>query len=164
MSGVARCSRGAYPVGLWSAFIVAIYPSVADSLRTAVRSYPEALKKAFGVGELSSASQYLHAEMLSLIVPLAIGYRPVRAFASGLAGAAESGRLDVLLSAPLPRTRLVARVFAASAVEVAAVLAIALALTMVGSATEPEPVCRSARPPRASRMYGRWRSSPRLSG
>lgn len=122
------------PVGLWSAFIVAIYPSVADSLRTAVRSYPEALKKAFGVGELSSASQYLHAEMLSLIVPLAIGYLAVRAFASGLAGAAESGRLDVLLSAPLPRTRLVAGVFAASAVEVAAVLAIALALTMVGSA------------------------------
>ena len=38
--------------------------------------------------------------MLSLIVPLAVGYLAVRAVASGLSGAAESGRLDVLLSAP----------------------------------------------------------------
>ena len=38
--------------------------------------------------------------MLSLIVPLALGYLAVRAVASGLSGAAETGRLDVLLSAP----------------------------------------------------------------
>lgn len=121
------------PVGIWSAFIVAIYPSVADALRSAVRTYPEALKQAFGVGELSSAAQYLHAEMLSLIVPLAIGYLAVRSVASGLAGASESGRLDVLLSAPLSRVKLVAGVVAASAVEVAGVLLIALILTMLGS-------------------------------
>ena len=41
--------------------------------------------------------------MLSLIVPLALGYLAVRAVASGLSGAAESGRLDVLLSAPVSR-------------------------------------------------------------
>lgn len=122
------------PVGFWSAFIVAIYPSVADALKSAVRTYPEALKQAFGVGELSSVAQYLHAEMLSLIVPLAIGYLAVRSVASGLSGASESGRLDVLLSAPLSRVRLVAAVVCASALEVLGVLAVALALTMIGSA------------------------------
>ena len=72
--------------------------------------------------------------MLSLIVPLAVGYLAVRSIASGLSGAAESGRLDVLLSAPLSRRRLVAADFLATAVELAAVLAITLALTELGSA------------------------------
>ena len=95
--------------------------------------YPSAFKEAFGVGDLATVEQYLHAEMLSLIVPLAVAYLAVRSIASGLSGAAESGRLDVLLSAPLSRRRLVAADLCATAVEVAAVLAITLILTELGS-------------------------------
>jgi ABC-2 type transport system permease protein len=120
------------PIGLWSAFVVAIYPSVEDALSEAIASYPEALKQAFGIADLNSVEQYLSAEMLSLIVPLAVGYLAVRSVASGLSGAAESGRLDVLLSAPLSRRRLVAASFAAAAVELAAVLAVGLALCLLG--------------------------------
>lgn len=97
-------------------------------------NYPPALKEAFGVGNLATVEQYLHAEMLSLIVPLAVGYLAVRSIASGLSGAAESGRLDVLLSAPLSRRRLVAADLLATAAELAAVLAITLVLTELGSA------------------------------
>ncbi|MGB7588764.1 MAG: hypothetical protein WBM00_08655, partial [Solirubrobacterales bacterium] len=100
------------PLGLWSAFIVSIFPSIEGALAKAVSNYPQALKEAFGVGELATVEQYLHAEMLSLIVPLAVGYLAVRSVASGLSGAAESGRLDVLLSAPVSRRRLVASGFA----------------------------------------------------
>jgi beta-exotoxin I transport system permease protein len=121
------------PIGLWSAFVVAIYPTVEDALSKAIASYPEALKQAFGIAELNSVEQYLNAEMLSLIVPLAVGYLAVRSIAAGLSGAAESGRLDVLLSAPISRSRLVASGFAATAVELAAVLAVGLALTALGS-------------------------------
>jgi beta-exotoxin I transport system permease protein len=121
------------PIGLWSAFVVAIFPSVEEALSKAIRTYPPALKEAFGISELSTVEQYLHAEMLSLIVPLVVGYLAVRAVASGLSGAAESGRLDVLLSAPLSRRRLVAAGFAATAVELAAVLAVAVALTAISS-------------------------------
>lgn len=71
--------------------------------------------------------------MLSLIVPLAVGYLAVRSIASGLSGAAESGRLDVLLSAPVSRRRLVAADFWATAAELAAVLVTTLALTELGS-------------------------------
>jgi ABC-2 type transport system permease protein len=120
------------PIGLWSAFVVAIYPSVEDALGKAVASYPEALKEAFGIAELTSVEQYLNAEMLSLIVPLAVGYLAVRSVASGLSGAAESGRLDVLLSAPVSRRRLVASGFAAAAVELAAVLAVSLLICALG--------------------------------
>ncbi len=121
------------PLGLMAAFEVAIFPSIEAPLAKVVRNYPQALKEAFGVGELSTVEQYLHAEMLSLIVPLAVGYLAVRSVASGLSGAAESGRLDVLLSAPVSRRRLVAAAFAATAVELSAVLAVTVALTMIGS-------------------------------
>lgn len=121
------------PLGLFSAFIVAIYPSVEDSLSKAVQGYPRGLKEAFGIGQLTSVEQYLQAEMLSLIVPLALGYLAVRAVASGLTGAAESGRLDVLLSAPVSRRRVVAASFLATAVELAAVLLLTGALCGLGS-------------------------------
>lgn len=122
------------PLGLMSAFIVAIFPSVEDSIGKAVADYPPALKEAFGIGELANVEQYLQAEMLSLIVPLALGYLAVRAVASGLSGAAETGRLDVLLSAPVSRSRLCAAGFLATAAELAAVLAVSWLLTMAGSA------------------------------
>ena len=121
------------PSGVMSAFIVAIFPSVEDSISKVVSQYPEGLKEAFGIGELSTVEQYLHAEMLSLIVPLALGYLAVRAVASGLAGAAESGRLDVLLSAPVSRHRICAAGFLATGLELAAVLAVSWALTLLGS-------------------------------
>jgi ABC-2 type transport system permease protein len=121
------------PLGLMSAFIVAIFPSVQGSLEKATRNYPSGLKEAFGISRLSNVEQYLHAEMLSLIVPLALGYLAVRAVASGLTGAAETGRLDVLLSAPVSRARLVAAGFLATAVELAAVLLITGVLTGIGS-------------------------------
>lgn len=121
------------PIGLMSAFIVAIFPSVEDSISEVVDKYPSGLKEAFGIGQLANVEQYLHAEMLSLIVPLALGYLAVRAVASGLAGAAETGRLDVLLSAPVSRHRLCAAGFLATAIELAGVLAISFVLTMLGS-------------------------------
>lgn len=121
------------PLGLMSAFIVAIFPSVEDSISKAVQGYPQGLKEAFGIGQLSNVEQYLQAEMLSLIVPLAMGYLAVRAVASGLTGTAETGRLDVLLSAPVSRTRLVAAGFLATAAELAAVLVVTGLLTGIGS-------------------------------
>ena len=121
------------PLGLMSAFIVAIFPSVEDALSKAVADYPPALKEAFGIGALTNVEQYLQAEMLSLIIPLALGYLAVRAVASGLSGAAETGRLDVLLSAPVSRQRLVAAGFIATAVELLVVLLITGLLTALGS-------------------------------
>jgi ABC-2 type transport system permease protein len=121
------------PLGLWSAFIVLIFPSVEGAVSKAVKSYPSGLKEAFGIGELTSVEQYLHAEMLSLIVPLALGYLAVRAVASGLSGAAESGRLDVLLSVPVSRRRVTAASFIATAIELAIVLAITILITGLGS-------------------------------
>lgn len=121
------------PIGFWSGFVVAIYPSVEHALSGAIKNYPAALKQAFGIGELSNVSEYLHAEMLSLLVPLAVGYLATRAAASALSGAAESGWLDELLSAPVSRRAVAWSAFAAAAVELAVVLVLSLAITMVAS-------------------------------
>lgn len=121
------------PIGFWAGFVVAIYPSVEHALASAIRSYPKGLKEAFGIGELSSVGEYLHAEMLSLIVPLAAGYLAARSVASALSGAAESGWLDELLSAPVSRRAIAWSAFLAAAVELAAVLLIALLVTMAAS-------------------------------
>jgi len=51
------------PIGLWSAFVVAIYPSVEDALSKAISSYPEALKQAFGIAELRDYIDELKAEI-----------------------------------------------------------------------------------------------------
>lgn len=109
-------------IGLMCAMVVAIYPSVQDALRVAMASYPSSIKEAFGIGELDTVEQYLHAEMLSLIVPLALGFFALRAIARDLAGAAEHSYLDVLLSAPLSRRVLVGASFAATALELIAIL------------------------------------------
>jgi ABC-2 type transport system permease protein len=121
------------PLGLWSAFIVAIYPSIESALAKVIRGYPQALKEAFSIGDLSTVEQYLHAEMLSLIVPLAVGYLALRSVSSALSGAAESGRLDILLSAPVARRAVTWSAFLAAAVELAAVLALTLLITALGS-------------------------------
>jgi ABC-2 type transport system permease protein len=121
------------PLGAMSAFIVAIFPSVQGALTDVVAHYPEGLKQAFGIGRLSDVEQYLHGEMLSLIVPLAAGYLAARAVASDLSGAAESGRLEVVLSAPVRRSAVSMGAFLAAAVEVAAVLLVTLVLSLLGS-------------------------------
>lgn len=121
------------PLGAWSAFVVAIYPSIEGPIHKVIGSYPKALKEAFGIGQLAVVGEYLYAEMLSLIVPLAMGYLATRVVCNAISGAAESGRLDVLLSAPVSRRALAWAALLAAAVELAAVLAVALLLTELSS-------------------------------
>ncbi len=121
------------PLGLLAGFEVAIFPSIETALVKTVNEYPSALKEAFGIAELSTVEQFLGAELLGFIMPLAVGYLAVRSVASGLSGAAESGRLEVLLSAPVSRRRLVAAGFSATAIELAVILVAVLALAMIAS-------------------------------
>ena len=119
------------PLGLLAGFEVAIFPSIETALAKTLDQYPSALKEAFGIAELSTVEQFLGAELLGFIMPLALGYLAVRSVASGLSGAAESGRLEILLSAPVSRRHLVAAGFAATAIELAAILATVLAFSAV---------------------------------
>ena len=116
-------------LGAMGALIAALWPSIEGSVDELMRSYPEGLKEAFGINELNSVERYVDAEMMSLIVPLAVAVLAVRVMARATVGAEERGHLDTLLSLPLSRRVLVAGAFAVTGAVVAAVLLIMGALT-----------------------------------
>jgi ABC-2 type transport system permease protein len=123
----------ALSVGLTGAFFMLVWPSIDGSISQALDSYPDSVKEAFGITTLSNAEQYLNAELFSFILPFALAIFALRGVAAAIDGAQERGHLDVLLSAPISRRHLVTATFVAIAVEVAAILAAAWALTCLGS-------------------------------
>jgi len=121
-------------LGVYGAFMAAIYPSIQDTIDQVSRNYPSALAEAFGVSSMSTVEGYLHAEMYSLIVPIALCVFAARSIGRPLVGAEEEGRLDTLLSLPLPRGVLVAGAFATTALLCAAIMVVTGVLTYVAGA------------------------------
>lgn len=118
-------------IGLLCAAIVATYPSIEGTLTDVMDSYPDALKEAFAIESLDTPGQYLHAELLSLILPLALSWFAIRAIARDLSGSAEKSYLDVLLSAPVSRRQVVAASFISTAIELTAIMLAAAAITRI---------------------------------
>lgn len=118
-------------LGAMGALMAAIWPSIEDAMSTLAASYPEGVMKAFGIGELDSVERYIDAEMLSIIVPLAMAFFAVRCATRATVGAEERGHLDTLLSLPLSRSVIVAGSFAVTAILLAAMLALMGAMTWI---------------------------------
>jgi ABC-2 type transport system permease protein len=122
-------------LGGMSALMAAIWPSIEDSISKVVKSYPSGLKEAFGIQQLDTVEQYIDAEMLSLIVPVALAFFAVRCITRPTVGAEEQGHLDTVLSQPLSRRVLVAGSSVVTAIGLAEILLVVWALTWVtGSA------------------------------
>jgi beta-exotoxin I transport system permease protein len=119
-------------IGGYGAFMAAVYPSMQSSIEKMLRSYPAGLKEAFGAQSMNTVEGYLHAEMFSLIVPLALGYFAIRAVAGPTVGAEERGDLDTILSLPISRTVLLAGSYLVAALASLAIMIIAGALTFFG--------------------------------
>ena len=85
-------------------------PSIRGSIDQIAKNYPAGLKEAFGVQAMNTVEGYIHAEMFSLIVPLAMGYFAIRAVAGAIVGAEERGYLDTILALPVSRTVLIAAI------------------------------------------------------
>ncbi len=118
-------------LGAMCALMAAMWPSIEHSMHQLMQNYPERLKAAFNIHEIARVEDYIDAEMLSLIVPLAVAFLAVRVVVRMLAGAEERGHLDIVLTTPVSRRVLVAGAATVSALAVAAVLAILLAMTWI---------------------------------
>lgn len=116
-------------LGALGAFEVAIYPSVQDSIDKVIKSYPAALKDAFGVEGMNTVEGYLHAEMFSLIVPLAMAYVAVRLVTRAVLTAEERGQLDTILALPVSRRVFIAGAYVVSALVCAGILAVIAVLS-----------------------------------
>jgi len=109
----------------------AIYPLVQSSIESVAKNYPAGLKAAFGVNQMNTIEGYIHTEMFSLIVPLAVAFFAIRAVAGAIVTAEEDGRLDTILALPLSRTALLVGSYIVAVLVSGAILAVLGAMTFI---------------------------------
>lgn len=120
---------GVYLAALGIVYI-AIYPSLSgqqEQLNGLINNLPESMRNLFGYGPGSgfgSIEGLLSTELLNFIAPLALAFFPILASASAIAGAEEDGKIDVLMSNPLPRWQLVVGSFVATAISLLGIVAV----------------------------------------
>lgn len=118
-------------LGAYGAFMAAIYPSIQSSIEKIAKSYPAGLKEAFGVQAMNTVEGYTHAEMFSLIVPLAMGYFAIRAIAGATVGAEERGHLDTILALPISRVVLITGSYLVLALVTVSIMALTGVMTFL---------------------------------
>ena len=100
-------------------FLGSAFPTLADNaadFEKMLDSYPEALRAMFNMVEgvsLSTGPGFLHMELFSFVLPLLLIVFAVGFGARAVAGEEEDGTLDLILSGPVSRLRLLAHQFAA---------------------------------------------------
>ena len=100
-------------VAVLAAFYVAMWPSFADvDLDRFLEAWPPALRELFGVETLASVEGFLATELYQFVWVLLLGLYVAYSAAGLVAGDVERGRMDLLLSLPLTRTRLLIEKFA----------------------------------------------------
>ncbi len=114
------------------------YPAIRGQIAAYAKmfeAYPPAIKAMLGAqGSLSSSTGYVEAESCGLVVPLVLTAIGITVGA-GLAADLDRGRLEVLLSAPVPRGRIVlARALAMATALAATGLALFACLAVVSRA------------------------------
>lgn len=124
----------AIALGIYVAIIVLIFPTFRDSgALAAVNAYPEPLREAFGLDQLTSVGPFVHSQIYSY-APLVLAFFPIMAFSAAIAGAEERGALDILLGNPIPRRNVVLATWIAIALILFGVLVVAGAASWAGSA------------------------------
>ena len=125
-----------WALGLVSACLLttAFYPSVranAASFERLLDSLPEGLRRAFGA-DFASPAGYLQARLFSIFAPLLLLIYAVGAGSRAIAAEEEHETLDVLLSTPVSRRRVLldkAGAMIAATIGLGVVLALAIAVT-----------------------------------
>jgi ABC-2 type transport system permease protein len=121
------------------AMMVAFYPSIKDNeqIEELAEAYPENLMALMGIGDLTdiaSGAGYLSAELFGFMGPLLFIIYAVRLGSGAVAGEEGRGTLEVLLSEPITRGRLVVQK-AAAVVSATVLLAVAYwAVLAIGAA------------------------------
>jgi ABC-2 type transport system permease protein len=94
-------------IGWVAVMYTAFYPSISKpAFAKAMENYPESLKKAFNITDLTSPEGYLGSYVFGLLVPVLLAIFMVTAGSRAIAGDEEAGTLDLILAHPLSRPRL----------------------------------------------------------
>jgi ABC-2 type transport system permease protein len=108
------------------------WPAVRDSadLQSFVRDLPAGVKALIGDADYATAAGFLSAELFSLMVPLLMLVAAIGLGARAIAGEEEAGTIDLLLSLPITRRRVLVEKMAAAALDTI-VLGLALFVSLV---------------------------------
>jgi ABC-2 type transport system permease protein len=113
---------------LYTALILATFPSLRDSGALSMDAYPEAMIEAFNIQDMTEVSNYLESQVTSF-APLVIAFFAIMTFAGAIAGAEERGSLDITLGTPLPRRDIVLANWIAVAVLLLGILTVTALVT-----------------------------------
>jgi ABC-2 type transport system permease protein len=97
-------------VSLFALLMIAFYPSIAESaadLEGYIESLPPVIREAFGIEAFASVEGFLATEFYQFAWVLLLGVYFAYRAAGLIAGDVERERMDVLLSAPISRVRVV---------------------------------------------------------
>jgi ABC-2 type transport system permease protein len=89
--------------------IAAFFPAIKgnSALTGSFDNLPPSVQAAFGIADLSSAAGYLQGQMFSTLAPLIFLSFAIGRGARAIAGEEERGTMDLLLSNPIRRSRVV---------------------------------------------------------
>lgn len=119
-------------LGGLGALYVALFPSMGALLDDYVKNAPEYLQGFLGdlQGPIT-IERWLGLELMNAIIPVALPFLAIVIGARTVAGSEERKTLDMLLSNPLPRRRVIAGATATMAISLAGVLAVTWVITYV---------------------------------
>lgn len=112
----ARRSLLAWCIGiaLVGMMYASFYPQMNNgAMAEAMESFPQSMREALNMEDLTSAAGYLQSTTFGILVPLLALLFAAAAGARAIAGDEESGYLDLLLAHPVSRVRLLLERFAA---------------------------------------------------
>jgi len=103
-------------------YMMLLYPTIRETgseLEKFIEQLPPALKAFMGgVTNYAAPEGYLNAELFSFMVPILFLFYTIGFGSGAIAGEEEHGTLDLLLSNPLPRWRVIVQKFAALVVSI----------------------------------------------
>ncbi|MDJ1432854.1 ABC transporter permease subunit [Halostagnicola sp. A-GB9-2] len=106
-------------IGVLSLAFIGFFPSFADAdIDELVEAYPPAMQEAFGIQTLGTIEGFLAVEIYQFMWLLLLGLYVAYAAANSVAEDVERDRMDLVLSLPVSRGRVVLETFAALAVPV----------------------------------------------
>jgi ABC-2 type transport system permease protein len=116
------------------AYLLAVFPSIRgnEDFKNMLESYPEALRQMFALRDMTTGPGYLQAEAFSFMIPLMLLIAAVLHGSDATAGEEDRGTIDLLLAAPVLRSRVVFEKFAAAVTGLTIVTGALLAALLVG--------------------------------
>lgn len=100
-------------------FFIAFFPSFADvDMDAYVEAFPPAFREAFGIEAIGTIEGFLAVEIYQFLWVLLLGLYVAYVGAGTIASDVERDRMDLLLSLPVSRTRVVGEKFLALAVPI----------------------------------------------